>query len=129
MLLELRAGALAPAPNAAPVTLTLAVDAEPDATCSKESVIGIEFPAFMDGRGLSLAVLLRTRLGYQGELRAIGDTHPELFHYLYRCGFDTVLLTGTYTLQQASSAYRPHERYYQGSVRGAEPLFRREAIG
>ena len=37
------------------------------------SLIAIEFAKFNDGRGLSSAVLLRKRLGYGGEVRAVGD--------------------------------------------------------
>jgi len=37
------------------------------------SLIGVQFPVFTDGRGYSSAVLLRTRLGWRGELRALGD--------------------------------------------------------
>ena len=36
-------------------------------------VIGINFPAFADGRGYSLARLISEREDYKGELRAIGD--------------------------------------------------------
>ena len=37
------------------------------------ALIAIAFPAFSDGRGFSHAALLRERLDYQGELRAVGD--------------------------------------------------------
>ena len=36
-------------------------------------LVAVEFPAFADGRGYSTAYLLRTRYGYKGELRAVGD--------------------------------------------------------
>ena len=36
-------------------------------------LIAIRFPVFTDGRGYSLARLLRGRHGYAGELRAVGD--------------------------------------------------------
>src|SRR5690606_24880554 len=35
--------------------------------------IAINFPAFTDGRGYSSARLLRERMGFTGELRAVGD--------------------------------------------------------
>jgi len=41
-----------------------------------------------DGRGYSTARLLRERLGYQGELRAIGDIQRDQVHYLWQVGFD-----------------------------------------
>src|SRR5205814_2587908 len=37
------------------------------------ALIAVNFPKFGDGRGYSIARLLRERYGYQGELRAIGD--------------------------------------------------------
>ena len=45
----------------------LPADAEVDERWLAAPLIGIDFPAFNDGRGLSLAVLLRTRHGYAGE--------------------------------------------------------------
>ena len=51
-------------------------DGEPDEIAPllpKVRLIAIRFAAMNDGRGLSLAVLLRTRFGFTGELRAIGD--------------------------------------------------------
>ena len=40
-------------------------------------VIAVNFPKFTDGRGYSIAFLLRKRLGYKGELRAVGDVLRE----------------------------------------------------
>jgi phosphoadenosine phosphosulfate reductase len=51
-------------------------------------LITVEFPAFTDGRGYTLARLLRDRLGYRGELRAVGDVQRDQFAFLRRCGFD-----------------------------------------
>ena len=47
------------------------------------------FPAFGDGRGISLAVLLRERHGFTGEIRAVGYLIPDLAQFLLRSGFDT----------------------------------------
>ncbi len=51
-------------------------DAEPDELTElldRIALIAIRFSTVNDGRGLSIAVLLRTRFGFKGELRAIGD--------------------------------------------------------
>jgi uncharacterized protein (DUF934 family) len=93
------------------------------------SLIAIDFPAFNDGRGLSLAVLLRTRYGYTGELRAIGDVHPDMLHYLERCGFDSFLLPDGRDPQIALSALDSISDFYQGSVIEPLPAFRRIARG
>lgn len=50
----------------------------------------IEFPAFGDGRGFSLAVRLRKDFAFKGELRAIGPVIPDQALFLLRAGFDTV---------------------------------------
>ena len=51
-------------------------------------MIAIQFPSFVDGRGLSLAYLLRCRYQFTGELRAIGEIKQELIQYMFRCGFN-----------------------------------------
>ena len=109
--------------------LLLSVDAEPESRFCVAPLIAIEFPIFHDGRGLSLAVLLRTRIGFSGELRAVGDVHPELLHYLSRCGFDSCVLPEGRSLAQDEVPFRPHEDYYQASVVEALPAFRREMRG
>ena len=48
--------------------------------------IAIKFPVFNDGRGISLAVLLRERHGFKGEIRAIGHLIPDLAQFLLRSG-------------------------------------------
>jgi uncharacterized protein (DUF934 family) len=109
--------------------LVLAVDAEPDARFTAAPVIAVDFPVFHDGRGLSLAVLLRTRIGFAGELRAVGDVHPELLHYLSRCGFDSCLLPDGRALPPGDGALAPYTDYYQASVAEAQPAFRRNRRG
>src|SRR5262245_44008773 len=62
------------------------------AQLQRAPLIAIEFPKFVDGRGYSSARLLRDRLGYTGELRAVGDVlHDQLF-YMSRVGFDSFSL-------------------------------------
>lgn len=52
-------------------------------------LISIDFPATGDGRGFSLARLLRT-MGFSGELRAFGPLIADQFAYALACGFDTL---------------------------------------
>jgi uncharacterized protein (DUF934 family) len=74
-------------------------------------VVGIRFPKSGDGRGYSMARLLRTRHGYRGELRAFGDLGRDHFDLLVRCGFDALQPpAGRYTLEQLVAA--------TGAVRG-----------
>ena len=54
-------------------------------------LIALQFPTFSDGRALTQAMLLRGRLGYTGELRAVGDVVRDLVFWLGRCGFDCLV--------------------------------------
>lgn len=93
------------------------------------ALIAIDFPAFSDGRGLSLAVLLRTRCGFRGELRAVGDVHGDMMHYLERCGFDSYLLPDGRDPQTALDALSSLTDFYQGSVAQPLPAYRRVGRG
>ena len=50
--------------------------------------IEVHFPKFGDGRGFSIARLLRERYGYKGELRAVGQITRDHLLYLERVGFN-----------------------------------------
>lgn len=95
------------------------------------SLIAIDFPKFADGRGYSIASLLRTRHGYAGELRAIGEVLRDQFFYLQRCGFDSLQPPagkyGTAQLEASLASLRTFSEPYQGAVDVAAPLFRRQA--
>jgi len=51
-------------------------------------LVAIDFTSTGDGRGFTQARLLRQRLGYQGELRAVGKIRADQMFFLARCGFD-----------------------------------------
>jgi uncharacterized protein (DUF934 family) len=53
------------------------------------AIVALTFPAFSDGRGFSQAMLLRERLGYKGELRAIGTVLLDQVPLMLRTGFDS----------------------------------------
>ena len=111
-----------------PVGLWLDVDTEAEGlpgTINDLPLIAVRFPAFNDGRGLSLAVLLRTRLGFDGELRAIGAVHEDIVHFMNRCGFDSYSLADHRNFETALHAIDDPLEHYQGSVRDPEPAFRR----
>ena len=60
------------------------------AAAAVDSLI-LEFEAFRDGRGFSLAAILRGQ-GYQGRLIAAGKVLPDQARHLRRSGFDAVEL-------------------------------------
>jgi uncharacterized protein (DUF934 family) len=51
-------------------------------------LIEISFPRYTDGRGYSQAQLLRRRLQYRGEIRAVGNVLRDQIFYMHRSGFD-----------------------------------------
>ena len=91
----------------------------------KAPLIAIDFPKFTDGRGYSLARLLRERYGYEGEIRAIGDVLVDQCFFLTRCGFDALSLREDQRLDDALQALDAFSRAYQPAVDQPEPLFRR----
>jgi len=89
------------------------------------SLIAVNFPKFGDGRGYSIARLLRERYGYAGELRAIGDVLHDFLYFMEQCGFDAYLLRDDQDAQAALSALDTFSEGYQTSVLRPVPLFRR----
>lgn len=88
-------------------------------------LVAIHFPKFADGRGYSSAVLLRTRHGYRGELRAVGDVGRDQLFYLKRCGFDAFALAPHRDPHAALASLADFSLRYQGSVDDRTPLFRK----
>jgi len=88
-------------------------------------VIAISFDNFMDGRGFSIARLLRERLDFQGEIRAIGSPIRDQLSYMVKCGFNAFDLAGHYNLDEALASLNDFSESYQTSVEQATPLFRR----
>lgn len=89
------------------------------------ALIAIEFPKYVDGRGYSLARLLRERHGFGGELRAVGDVLRDQLLYMKRCGFDAFALKPGKDAQGALQAFAELSVQYQGSTEDPRPLFRR----
>ena len=94
---------------------------------SQLKVVAINFPKFADGRGYSYAHILRGRLNFSGEIRAIGDVlHDQLF-YLKRCGFDAFAIRDDTDAEVALSGFKDFSDCYQTSIEQPTPLFRRKA--
>lgn len=88
-------------------------------------VVAIHFPVFRDGRGFSYGRELRTRLGYKGEIRAIGDVLQDQLFYLQRCGFDAFEMPATRDLEEALAGFKVFSLAYQGDVHDARPIWKR----
>jgi uncharacterized protein (DUF934 family) len=91
------------------------------------AVIAVNFPKFGDGRGYSIARLLRERYGYRGELRAIGDVLLDFLYFMKQCGFDAFALRDDQDVNAALAAFDTFSDGYQTSVLRPVPLFRRRA--
>ena len=91
------------------------------------SVVAVDFPKFSDGRGYSIAYNLRARLGYQGELRAIGDVLRDQLFYMSRVGFDAFATREDRNIQDALKGLTDFSETYQTSWDQKTPLFKRVA--
>lgn len=91
----------------------------------RASAIAIDFPAFTDGRGYTLARLLRERFGYQGEIRAVGDVLVDQLDYMRRCGFTAMALRHDQHPEDALRAINAISVRYQPDVELRQAMFER----
>lgn len=91
------------------------------------SVVALQFPKWTDGRAYSQARLLRSRLGYAGQIRATGEVLVDMLPLLQRSGFDAALLREDQSVAAAQRALGFFAGHYQGDAHNARPLFLREA--
>ena len=75
--------------------------------------VEVVFPKFGDGRGYSIAKLLRARYGYRGELRAVGQITRDHLHYMERVGFDAFELREGEDPAEALAAFETFSVSYQ----------------
>ena len=90
-------------------------------------LVAIDFPSIGDGRGYSVARLLRERHGYKGEVRAIGAVMKDVLLGMERCGFDAYALRDGEDADEALRAFDELADAYQANVVTPLPLFRRRA--
>jgi len=70
-------------------------------------LVALAFDKFADGRSFSYARILRDRLGYDGELRAIGDVLIDEIPLMLRCGFDSFEVANAPTLDALRAGRLP----------------------
>ena len=90
------------------------------------AVIALQFPKWTDGRAYSQARVLRTRLRFDGEVRATGDVLVDMLPLLHRTGVDAVVLRHDQKLDSAQRALRFFAGHYQGDVHEGRPAFGRD---
>ena len=85
------------------------------------------FPKFRDGRSLTAATLLRERLGFTGEVRAVGQVLREQAFFMVRCGFDSFApADGSTAADWARAAGRFHHVYQAGADHRPPAFLERE---
>lgn len=90
---------------------------------SDRPVIALQFPTFTDGRALSQAVVLRKRLEFRRELRAVGDVIQDLVFWLGRCGFDSIVPRKDQNLEACRAALGELSVAYQAAADGHTPVW------
>ena len=86
------------------------------------SLIALEFPKFRDGRAFSWARMLRTRLGFTGEIRAVGDFLYDQIAHQKRTGFNAWQLPGHLSEADFHRALSEMTDVYQPSADGRKTI-------
>ncbi len=105
-------------------TLTLPNDTDPrEAALNGIHTVQLQFPSFADGRAFSQAFLLRRRLGFTGEIRAIGDVLIDLLAQMQRSGFTQAVLRADQSIEHAQKLLAQYDAFYQGDAVDVKPHF------
>ncbi|MEM9938063.1 MAG: DUF934 domain-containing protein [Pseudomonadota bacterium] len=88
------------------------------------ALVEVSFPKYTDGRGYSQAQLLRRRLSYSGELRAVGHVLTDQILYMNRSGFDAYQTTRA-DLPSIVKALGEYSAFYQPAADGNRSVFAR----
>ena len=86
------------------------------------ALIELEFPKFRDGRAFSWARILRTRLGFAGEIRAVGDLLYDQLNYQRRVGFDAWDAPAALTPELFNRAFAEMTDVYQPAADGKRTI-------
>lgn len=104
--------------------LDLPSDADPAALGGQldgVAMIRVDFPSFADGRGFTIARLLRL-MGYDGRLRARGHILADQYAMARRAGFDEVEIDAALAARQPEDQWRFRADWrahdYQSRLRG-----------
>ena len=87
------------------------------------AVVELVFAKFRDGRPYSTVRVLRGRLEYRGEVRAIGDVLREQALHMTRCGFDAVEPADGSTPEEWMAAAHRYRHVYQRAADDRQPVF------
>ena len=87
------------------------------------AVVELAFAKFRDGRPYSSARVLRGRLKYSGEVRAVGDVLREQALQMVRCGFDAFEPADGSTADEWLAAAHRYRHVYQRAADSRPPIY------
>lgn len=101
------------------IAVELAADVDVLETAAKlvlGDLVLLRLDVFSDGRAFSQARLLRVRLNFRGDIRAVGDVVPDQIEFMQRCGINQFELKNDRDVSLArkilgvrQSRYQDHE--------------------
>lgn len=110
------------------VAVQIAVDEFPEDIVEDIDTIDmivLPFANHVDGQSYSHAYKLRTRYGFKGEIRAVGDVKFDQLDFLTRVGCNAFELPETEDLKTALRAFKEFSEVYQPSADGRRLIFSR----
>ena len=78
--------------------------------------VDLHFPAFVDERAYSQAYLVRRRLRFKGDLRAIGEVLADQLLQMERTGFSSAVVGAMTTTEDAQRQLESFTAFYHGDV-------------
>ena len=112
------------------VGVRLAADEGPESLSNalpRLALVALDFSIFRDGRAYSSAALLRGRLRWTGELRAVGDVLREQAWLMVRSGFDSFAPADGSTAEQWAAKAGRFRHVYQSAPDGRPPAWAERA--
>ena len=100
-------------PDEQPLALDLPSDVAPEALEGRLDgilMIRVDFPAFSDGRGVSIARQLR-RMGFAGRLRARGHVISDQYAMARRSGFDEGEISDALAERQPQAEWQSNSQW------------------
>ncbi len=108
------------------VGVRLAADEEVEALAydlPQLTLVALDFPKNLDGRAFSNARMLRERLNFAGQIRAVGDVLREYAGFMVRSGFDAFEPADGASANEWQAATRRYRHVYQRSADSIAPAF------
>lgn len=87
------------------------------------ALVALVFPKYRDGRAYTNARLLRERLDFKGQVRAVGDVLREQAGFMVRCGFDAFVPADGASVQEWQAAAQRYRHVYQRAADARAPAY------